>query len=256
MEVGMNNLPHVNALKAQASRLREFLSRAGVELKHTHALEAVARMHNAKDWHSLAHAAEQSGEASLASAAHIVVSHYYGHADVVQCGTRQLAIHAFLQRARLLADLMTEEDAKEIRVYGQDQDDGLPVLRLVVKGDTQLTMQPAMVASFERVVGRTLRAEEPVDLLGLEDIESYYSIGRAIEAALGARENLEARYEQAAYSWPARSLVTDYEAVGKQLAEESSEGALTAGIRGTPEQLLAAIDTVHVGLSTMATVRG
>jgi len=251
----MNNLPHVDALKAQASRLREFLSRAGVELKHKHSLEAVARMYNAKDWHSLAHAAEQRGEASLAGPAYVVVSHYYGHADVVQCGSRQLAIHAFAQRARLLADLMTEEDVKEVRVYGQDQDDGLPMLRLVVKGNTYLTMQPAMVASFERVVGRTLRTEEPVDLLGLEDSESYYLMGQAIEAALSARKNLGARYEQAAHSWPAHSLVTDYEAVGKQLAEESAVGPFTADMRGTPEQLLTAIDTVHVGLSSIATVR-
>ena len=39
--------------KVQATRLRAFLAENGVQLKHTHALEAVAQMHGAKNWHVL-----------------------------------------------------------------------------------------------------------------------------------------------------------------------------------------------------------
>lgn len=39
--------------KEQAERLRQFLAAAGVDLKHTTSLQAVARMHGAHDWRSL-----------------------------------------------------------------------------------------------------------------------------------------------------------------------------------------------------------
>lgn len=46
--------------KQQAERLREYLKSAGIELKHTNALEAVAKMHGHKNYHLLQnHAASQ-----------------------------------------------------------------------------------------------------------------------------------------------------------------------------------------------------
>jgi hypothetical protein len=49
----------IDQYKKQAKVLREFLAVGGIEIKHTHALEAVARMHGAKDFHLLSHAAGQ-----------------------------------------------------------------------------------------------------------------------------------------------------------------------------------------------------
>ncbi len=49
----------IEQYKKQAKVLREFLAAGGIEIKHTHALEAVARMHGAKDFHALSHQAEQ-----------------------------------------------------------------------------------------------------------------------------------------------------------------------------------------------------
>jgi hypothetical protein len=48
------------SFKQQARRLREFLAAGGHEIKHTHALEAIARIHGYGDFHLLAHAAEQT----------------------------------------------------------------------------------------------------------------------------------------------------------------------------------------------------
>ncbi len=45
----------INRYKKQAKVLREFLAVGGIEIKHTHALEAVARMLGAKDFHTLSH---------------------------------------------------------------------------------------------------------------------------------------------------------------------------------------------------------
>ncbi len=49
----------IDQYKKQAKLLREFLTAGGIEIKHTHALEAVARMHGAKDFHTLSHQAGQ-----------------------------------------------------------------------------------------------------------------------------------------------------------------------------------------------------
>lgn len=43
----------VESFKTQASRLREFLKKVGVDLKHTNALEAVAQMHGYPNFHTL-----------------------------------------------------------------------------------------------------------------------------------------------------------------------------------------------------------
>lgn len=53
--------------KDQATRLREYLSAGGVDLKHTNALEAVARMHGFSNYHLLQHATSRSGEVWLVS---------------------------------------------------------------------------------------------------------------------------------------------------------------------------------------------
>ena len=49
----------IDQYKKQAKVLREFLAAGGIEIKHTHALEAVARMHGTKDFHTLSHLTEQ-----------------------------------------------------------------------------------------------------------------------------------------------------------------------------------------------------
>lgn len=47
----------IETYKAQAKTLKEFLAAGGINIKHTHALEAVARMHGEKDFHTLSHEA-------------------------------------------------------------------------------------------------------------------------------------------------------------------------------------------------------
>jgi len=52
----------VETYKAQAKRLKEFLSQAGVGLKHAHALEAIAAIHGEKNFHILSRKAENQTE--------------------------------------------------------------------------------------------------------------------------------------------------------------------------------------------------
>ncbi len=49
----LNGIPTIKQYKEQARRLRMFLRAGGIEIKHTHALEAVAKMHGAKDYRSV-----------------------------------------------------------------------------------------------------------------------------------------------------------------------------------------------------------
>lgn len=46
--------------KEQARSLREFLQQGGVTLKHTHALEAIARIHGERNWHLLSSQAKRN----------------------------------------------------------------------------------------------------------------------------------------------------------------------------------------------------
>jgi len=48
-----NSTARERQFKDQAERLREFLGAAGVDLKHTTALQALAHMHKAQDWRAL-----------------------------------------------------------------------------------------------------------------------------------------------------------------------------------------------------------
>ncbi|MDF2461766.1 MAG: hypothetical protein K0Q43_1 [Ramlibacter sp.] len=120
--------------KNQAKRLKEFLASAGVSLKHTHALEAVAFMHGAKDWHTLVAASKPPGAtgAQHASpdgdpgAALVVVTNYPGHSTVSSCPTRELALLEFLAECRRVTDVLGSE--YELRFIGQDIDGGLPTI--------------------------------------------------------------------------------------------------------------------------------
>lgn len=47
-------LDNIILYKTQAKRLRTFLRVLGIDIKHSHALEAVARIHGLKDYHVLA----------------------------------------------------------------------------------------------------------------------------------------------------------------------------------------------------------
>lgn len=48
-----NSVARERRFKEQAERLREFLAAAGVDLKHTTSLQAIAHMHRAQDWRAL-----------------------------------------------------------------------------------------------------------------------------------------------------------------------------------------------------------
>lgn len=48
-----NSVARERRFKDQAERLREFLAAAGVDLKHTTSLQALAHMHKAQDWRAL-----------------------------------------------------------------------------------------------------------------------------------------------------------------------------------------------------------
>jgi len=53
LDMDSNSVARERRFKDQAERLREFLAAAGVDLKHTTSLQALAHMHKAQDWRAL-----------------------------------------------------------------------------------------------------------------------------------------------------------------------------------------------------------
>jgi hypothetical protein len=81
--------------KAQATRLREFLGDAGITIKHTNALEAVARMHGFPNYHLLQHSAaarEATWVVSTITAGVLPIMHVaHTRADAIALFCHQLA---------------------------------------------------------------------------------------------------------------------------------------------------------------------
>lgn len=253
--------------KEQATRLRSFLADGGIEIKHTHALEAVARMHGAKDWHVLMAAGEEA-EPSAAPATepqteqqYAVVTSYKGHASVALANGRALALRNFLQESRMLVDLLGSDS--EVLVIGQDIDSGLPQLALTLNGVAITTLlRPALVDDKAMVKDRKGAWKEvpaqPIDLLGLDAAESFYAIGVALTNAFASRrkEEEKARQSAALNSMAARMLSFDFNEALPELAAESRLESNPPPIEADPRQLLLAIDKIRLMHRVMATIRG
>lgn len=108
--------------KQQANRLRAFLKRGGHDLQHAHALEAIAAVHGAKDFHTLSHNAQKS------SLAPMYVVNLWGAGDWVDSAVTadyQLALACFMQNVRFYSDLFPEKTVSVAAVQGGVRTEGL-----------------------------------------------------------------------------------------------------------------------------------
>jgi hypothetical protein len=249
--------------KQQAQRLREFLAVAGIELKHKNSLEAVARMHGAKDWHSLiagaaAEGAEDAGVRGSASSQFAIVTHYNGYASVCVAPSRELALRDFLQEARMLIDVF---GAAEARFVGQDMDSSLPLLSLMLDGSVIASLQhPSIVDGMNVSVakGGAARMEpaKPVNLLGLDEAQSFFSIAVALGEAFASRKESEEkpRHQAARDSLPAHLMGIDFDEALVALAVETQRAEEPEPLRVDPRDLLRAIDRIKLMHSVVARV--
>lgn len=145
-----------SAYKEQATRLRIFLAKNGIEIKHTHALEAVAQMHGYKNWHVLQAAKENCKSAPSSRTVKVTVD--------VPAERHE----AFVQ---LWQDFLTGETAQDqaIRQRATDREQSLTSLRTLVKIAQGDSGQCRYIARF--LAGLYNGPRFPFDLTDLRAID-------------------------------------------------------------------------------------
>lgn len=253
--------------KAQAERLREFLASAGVDLKHTTSLQAIACMHGAKDWRALLagdavpeplrdhQPAQPSGAHQFA-----IVSQYPTVTTVALAPTRELALHAFLQEARMILDVYGPADS--VRFVGQDMDPGLPSLVLMIDDMAWVTLQrPSIVDGLGVAKGKDgshqLQQAKLPRLHGLEKAESFFSIAVAIGEAFATRKesDQQPRAMAASHSMAAHMMAIPFNEVVVSLAVETHESLGPPSVGADPAELLRAIDKIKLMHTSLAVLR-
>lgn len=187
--------------KEQAARLRDFLKRAGIELKHTHALEAIAAVHGAKDFHTLQHAARQDAKPNVP----VFVVNTYGTGafiDSTVCNEIGIAIAAFAQHVRMYADLLPDSRVIVAAVHGGVRTEGLYCF---VDDEVMVTLLQGCVGEVEKHFEPLLPGVTELDQQAVSDFA--YNVTATL--ATRKRHNWEARRTKILNSTAAQSLSED-----------------------------------------------
>lgn len=244
-------------LKSQAARLEEFLRVGGVAIKHTNALEAVARMHGAKDWQTLAASARGDAEGREApTASFVVVSLYSNVSKTSVSADREIALRDFLQTARMIVGVFGEE-ARHVQVLGQDIDDGLPMLSLVIDDVVYCTLQQAISPSTEHMVGNRLVPGPVAQLTGIDSAEGFLEIADAVTAAFNSVDASTKRrtQESLSRSMAAYMLTMEFNEIAHVLADETRKERNPRPIATEPSVLMKEIAGIRMMYGFRATVR-
>lgn len=244
-------------LKAQASRLEEYLRAGGVQIKHTNALEAVARMHGAKDWQTLAATVGDAySDQSAPAASYVVVTNYSDVTNTSVSMDRGIAIRDFLQTARMIIGVIGT-DAQRVEVLGQDIDDGLPMLSLVIDDVVWCTLQQPSSPSTEKMSGNRPVPGNVARLTGIDAAAGYLEIAEAVTAAFNTVDLQTKRktQERLSRSIVAHMLSMNYCEVARELAAETKKERNPVAIGTAPELLMAEIDSIRMMYGFVATVR-
>jgi hypothetical protein len=258
--------------KEQAKRLRAYLAIGGYELKHRNAMEAVAQMHGAKDWHTLISEGETEATATTSHAGDAPkvdpCLDLYGvqitlpsHSHTAISPSRELAVLGFIQSARTVVDLFGGDD-HQVMVIGQDVDDGMPKLALAINGSVIVTLfcpsrltntvikkQPD--GNYQSVPGKK------VNLFGVDHNESSYAIAVALNDAFASRKKSEEKPRQqlAINSFIARyAVMDDFDVMSEQAVQTHQEESWKP-MDVDPRELLLAIDKVSVSEIVRAVIR-
>lgn len=247
--------------KEQAAHLRSFLTAAGVELKHTTSLQAVARMYGAQDWRSLLASNPQPEPFttnSPSTGGYAVTISFQGHTSVILAPALKLGIHTFMQEARGLIDVLPTD--APLRFVGQDIDMALPVLSLMWENSTIVALSHPMLVDGNQVVdgpdGVKLAPIKPPKLHGVDEAESFFTIAVAMGEAFAMRTASEAtkRMQQASNSLTAHMLGVDFGEALIELAVRTQRTQNPPALDIDPRELLHSIDKIKLLYTAVAVV--
>lgn len=217
-----------SAYKEQASRLQTFLAKNGVELKHTHALEAVAQMHGAKNWHTLRNSAIQNDTASLQASPWLICTYGQGHFPCATILTSlPIALNAFLKKAYIYASLLPNAT---LRVIGEEVDAAFEGLFMFCDG--------ILTVSMTRPAQEEL--QEGSSQYVFPEPEQFSNIASLIEAAVHCRtrENLEELFERVRRSEQAYQITFNIDEAIRELPDEQPQHIKPADISPKDAEML------------------
>lgn len=222
--------------KQQATRLRDFLKRGGFDLKHTHALEAIAAVHGAKDFHSLRHGTR----ANQPESGPVFAVNVYGAGsfiDTTVCNDLQIAIAAFAQEVRMFADLLPDARVLVAAVHGGARTEGLYCF---VDDAVMVTLLQACVGDVEKNFEPLLPHVTDLQDQGINDFA--YNVTAALYSR--KRGPWEARRSKVMHSSAARALTDDpIASIYEQANAAYSDAAVDSEIA---EQARALLDKAKV----------
>ncbi len=161
--------------KRQAEILRLFLANAGVDLKHTHALEAVAQMNGAKNWNTLQAAAHVQSEDALFLVSVLGIGLTTNYAVRGEAAARRMFCSVVFRVAALVDE--------PLEFFGQDADGGLPYLVAQSGGVTYVTLDQARYVEEQTIVDGKIICSEPIDLGPITSSKSYRLVAAALQLA-------------------------------------------------------------------------
>lgn len=219
-----------DAYKRQAERLRAFLKQGGVEIKHTNALEAIAAVHGAKDFHTLQHQAKHAEQPGA-----LFVVNKYGTGSFVDstvCRDFQVAIAAFAQAVRIYADLLPDERLIVAAVTGGARTEGL----YCFLGEW------LMVSLLQASTAEVEKNFRPL-LPGIEDFddEAVARFAYNVTAALANRKQGEwkERLNKVSNSAPAHALDSDpAEAIFRFASQAYGEASVDSDVAEATRKLI------------------
>lgn len=236
--------------KRQAEILRAFLAAAGIELKQTNALEAVARMNGAKNWNTLQATGMTQNEAPL----FIVSTLGTGMTHNTAIRGEAAARRCFCAAAYRLSVLVDEP----LQFYGQHDDGGLPYLVAQAGGITYLTLNQAHTADEAQIVKGRLIESPPVSLGVITESDDYPLVAAAIQKAFRteSEELRKARFAELQYSLESNILSHDWDAILSDA--EVMPPAAESGIPNESELVaaFAKMRDIKMMVSSFATVKG
>lgn len=182
-----------------------------------------------------------------------IVEHFQGFVDVSLAEGDELAVHAFIQSARIIADLLP---GGVVAFHGQDVAFGLPYMTMTIDGYTMVSLQPTKQYGGQNLSGYPARIKlTPLPEIG--NCSSFYGIAAWLnwlyeEPATNIRERLE----KVSKTLEAISIRRDFDQVILGAAKESDKKSRDAKPSGARGILRAAVDGINITAEPHAKAAG
>lgn len=182
-----------------------------------------------------------------------ITSSYTGYPDVSIAKGIGPALRTFLKTATMTADLFPED---KVSFIGQDIDDGMPILAMLLGDDVMVTLQRPAISDGLTVNNGQLVNLSNNTLPGIDSAMPPQDIAYRLTQVYNAmnRKEREQRVQRVIHSLAALRLSRDF---GEVLIECGKDSECRVADKAfDTHSLLTALDNIKLMYSTTATIRG